>query len=53
MDITERVTMMVPETEEGQNSIAFIIKEELLRIEEDDEDWSYFYQGASLISLIV
>lgn len=33
----ERVTRIVLETEEGQNSIAYIIKEEL-HVEEDDED---------------
>ena len=47
LEITERVTMTFPETK-GQNSIAYIIKEEL-RVEEDDDDW-IFYQQVSLFN---
>ena len=47
LEITERVTMAFLETK-GQNSIAYIIKEEL-RVEEDDEDW-IFYQQVSLFN---
>jgi len=47
LEITELVTMTFLETK-GQNSIAYIIKEEL-RVEEDDDDW-IFYQQVSLFN---